>query len=402
MSFAYDANGRAVKAAKTNTPDAISVYDAAGQKVAERVSDVWKFCVYDVGGKVVAEYGGVQSVNEGGVKYPFRDWQGSTRAITSNSGFVQARQDFTAFGEEIGAGVGQRTSAQGFDAANTLNQKYAQTERDQASGLDNTWFRKLENKAGRWTSPDPYNGSMNIGDPQSLNRYAYVNNDPINFIDPSGLNASSGGICLTFVHGTRYEFPNGTIVEIPQSYSTTCFGGGGGGSYSPSGSTGGFGGGSGGGNETGSPQQEEKKDICKWFESFLSNPLISEFFQKSLDKQKDSGKEQGGLIGWFKDSSGADPLRTSFDNKNGDERNLGKENTGEFLNWAKNIISNTYPNANFSIFWHTHNNTTIPSEGDINVNNQLSTTWGMILKPGSASLFGREGEEICKVEFPVS
>ncbi len=36
-------------------------------------------------------------------------------------------------------------------------------------------------------SPDPYLGSMELGDPQSFNRYGYVGNDPINFIDPSGL-----------------------------------------------------------------------------------------------------------------------------------------------------------------------------------------------------------------------
>jgi hypothetical protein len=28
---------------------------------------------------------------------------------------------------------------------------------------------------------------MSLGDPQSFNRYSYVNNDPVNFIDPSGL-----------------------------------------------------------------------------------------------------------------------------------------------------------------------------------------------------------------------
>lgn len=34
-------------------------------------------------------------------------------------------------------------------------------------------------------SPDPILGS--IADPQSLNRYAYVLNDPMNLIDPLGL-----------------------------------------------------------------------------------------------------------------------------------------------------------------------------------------------------------------------
>jgi hypothetical protein len=35
--------------------------------------------------------------------------------------------------------------------------------------------------------PDPYDGSYNLTDPQSFNRYAYVQNDPVNFVDPSGL-----------------------------------------------------------------------------------------------------------------------------------------------------------------------------------------------------------------------
>lgn len=80
-----------------------------------------------------------------------------------------------------------RTISQGFSNGNALRQKYGMTERDDATGFDHTWFRKNENQAGRWTSPDPYNGSMNLGNPQSFNRYSYVGNDPVNFVDPSGL-----------------------------------------------------------------------------------------------------------------------------------------------------------------------------------------------------------------------
>jgi hypothetical protein len=45
----------------------------------------------------------------------------------------------------------------------------------------------------RFNQPDPYDGSYNLTDPQSFNRYAYTQNDPVNFVDPSGLNAISPG-----------------------------------------------------------------------------------------------------------------------------------------------------------------------------------------------------------------
>jgi hypothetical protein len=38
---------------------------------------------------------------------------------------------------------------------------------------------------GRFTSPDPLGGSL--ADPQSLNRYVYVRNNPLGFTDPTGM-----------------------------------------------------------------------------------------------------------------------------------------------------------------------------------------------------------------------
>jgi RHS repeat-associated protein len=210
--FRYDANGRTVwtKLADGSGMEATSVYDAAGLRVAEKVNDVWRFLIYDAFGKMIAEYGGMSQSDEGGVKYVLSDWQGSTRAVVSNAGYILSRTDYQAFGEEIATSVGQRTAAQGFGAANSLRQKYGLTERDEASGLDHTWFRKNENKAGRWTSPDPYNGSININNPQSFNRYSYVENDPVNFIDPSGLVIIAnfqvcGMVTLEFWNGEAWD-----------------------------------------------------------------------------------------------------------------------------------------------------------------------------------------------------
>jgi hypothetical protein len=48
----------------------------------------------------------------------------------------------------------------------------------------------MHRRYNRWWSrfdqPDPYDGSYDLTDPQSFNRYSYVQNDPVNFIDPNG------------------------------------------------------------------------------------------------------------------------------------------------------------------------------------------------------------------------
>ena len=48
-----------------------------------------------------------------------------------------------------------------------------------------TILRHDSSRLGRFMQPDPLAGT--ISNPQSLNRYAYVQNDPINLVDPLGL-----------------------------------------------------------------------------------------------------------------------------------------------------------------------------------------------------------------------
>jgi RHS repeat-associated protein len=58
-------------------------------------------------------------------------------------------------------------------------------ERDSESGLDNFGARYNSSNMGRFMSPDPFGGHQQ--DPQSLNKYSYVRNNPLNLTDPSGL-----------------------------------------------------------------------------------------------------------------------------------------------------------------------------------------------------------------------
>src|ERR1700732_3029545 len=58
-------------------------------------------------------------------------------------------------------------------------------ERDAESGLDNFGARYNASTMGRFMSPDPLGGKL--VDPQTLNKYSYVRNNPINLTDPTGL-----------------------------------------------------------------------------------------------------------------------------------------------------------------------------------------------------------------------
>ena len=58
-------------------------------------------------------------------------------------------------------------------------------ERDIETGLDYFINRYYSSTQGRFTSPDVLSGRP--GSPQSWNRYAYSINNPLKYIDPSGL-----------------------------------------------------------------------------------------------------------------------------------------------------------------------------------------------------------------------
>ena len=63
------------------------------------------------------------------------------------------------------------------------------------TGLDFFNARYLSGAQGRFTSADPGNAGASLGDPQSWNGYAYVNNNPLNLTDPSGMDAGGFAFC---------------------------------------------------------------------------------------------------------------------------------------------------------------------------------------------------------------
>jgi RHS repeat-associated protein len=60
-------------------------------------------------------------------------------------------------------------------------------ERDSESGLDNFGKRYFGSSMGRFMTPDPLLNSGQPWNPQSWNRYAYTENNPLRYTDPTGL-----------------------------------------------------------------------------------------------------------------------------------------------------------------------------------------------------------------------
>jgi RHS repeat-associated protein len=84
----------------------------------------------------------------------------------------------------------------GYSAADSTKQKFTQKERDNESGLDYFLARYYSSAQGRFTSADPLLASGRIEGPQTWNRYAYAINNPLSYIDPTGMfiwDATLGG-----------------------------------------------------------------------------------------------------------------------------------------------------------------------------------------------------------------
>jgi RHS repeat-associated protein len=65
-----------------------------------------------------------------------------------------------------------------------VRQKFDGYERDNETGLDYAQARYFSNAQGRFTSPDSFFGRKT--NPQTLNLYAYVLNNPLKWADPTG------------------------------------------------------------------------------------------------------------------------------------------------------------------------------------------------------------------------
>jgi len=160
------------------------VIERYGLDLAGRRSTVWN----DAGVMTQARYyndlGPVAywSQADGNIHFEHQDDLGTERARSDLNGVREATYKTLPFGEQVGA--------TGTDASSS---HFALLDQDLAAGagLSHAMFREYSSIEGRWTSPDPSQGSYDSSNPQSLNRYSYALNNPLSLNDPLGLQAQT-------------------------------------------------------------------------------------------------------------------------------------------------------------------------------------------------------------------
>jgi RHS repeat-associated protein len=203
IGVVYDAAGNVVNDGNGNQPtyDAENrivtdqgytySYDADGMRIEKASGSTGTMYWPGPGGEVLTETGLTGAINDeyvffngqrlasiarpsGDVVYYFADHLGSASVIAGILGNIQAAYYYFPFG-----GMESTTGS------NSNHYKFTGKERDSESGLDNFGARYNASSMGRFMSPDPLGGSL--VDPQTLNKYSYVRNNPINLTDPTGL-----------------------------------------------------------------------------------------------------------------------------------------------------------------------------------------------------------------------
>jgi len=184
-SYTWDAEGRLKSVSNAISGTTNYTYDGDGKRVVKSSGTLYWYAPggsilteTDASGNLLKDYTYFAGSRMAMVMnhYPYfyyGDQLGSSRVMTNLTGTVCYDADFYPFG-------GER------NFVNTCGQNYKFTgmERDAETGNDHTWFRNYASNLGRWVSPDPRAGS--IFNPQSLNRYAYVLNNPTTLNDPLG------------------------------------------------------------------------------------------------------------------------------------------------------------------------------------------------------------------------
>ncbi|MFN0169814.1 MAG: RHS repeat-associated core domain-containing protein [Bryobacteraceae bacterium] len=163
--YSYAPNNQRVYKKKANGEEWVTFYGIDGRRMGA-YQVLWSASMYLGNAKTEVYFAGKRLASGG--QSIMEDRLGSTR----KEGSTASR--FYPYGEEFVPTTAEE------------RQKFGTYWRDGGTGLDYANERYYLNNLGRFLTPDPSDSGALDG-PQSLNLYAYVLGDPINYNDPEGL-----------------------------------------------------------------------------------------------------------------------------------------------------------------------------------------------------------------------
>ncbi len=214
-TFKYDSENKQVEVKNASSVTIGQYfYDGDGKRVKKIVSGdsgETTIFVYDAAGKQIAEYStNVLPIEDAKVAYLTADHLGSPRINTDRDGNVASRHDYHPFGEEITAVTTSiRIPDLGYDV-DSVRKKFTGYERDDESGLDFADARMYVNQLGRFTGVDA--GAFTPADPQNFNRYIYVQNNPMKFVDPTGKDLELKGDDAEYIKSQLEEYTGYKLI----------------------------------------------------------------------------------------------------------------------------------------------------------------------------------------------
>lgn len=208
VRYSYDARNKLTQITQPDSSTVTYVYDADGNRVRSVGPGATTNYVVDPttrtpevvvetnsSGQIVASYTyglGLISQRRSGVdSFYISDALGSTRALTNSQGAVTDRYSYDAFGQLLSS------------TGTTVNSfLYTGEQKDDAAGLYYLRARNYDPAIGRFMTQDLHEGSLQ--EPASLNKYVYVQNNPVNMTDPTGLYGWEEGTAIHQILGQHY------------------------------------------------------------------------------------------------------------------------------------------------------------------------------------------------------
>ena len=193
-------------------------YNARGERISKTstaVTEIFGSMLYDCTWHSCRDYIRAYDDNiamytaagsAGSLTFIHTDLQHSTRALSAETGELLGRIDHTSYGG--------RTSTASRQLADLHDRfLFARGERDGETGLDYMGARYYDSSVGRFITPDE---TLQVpATSGSLNRYAYVSNNPLRFDDPDGRmqEDAQGPSKLSYERGAKRVI-NGIAVSL--------------------------------------------------------------------------------------------------------------------------------------------------------------------------------------------